>query len=90
MFKPYADSFEFSDASVVYPCESYERRNRNGYADYIYQTCLDYIDDENAQDFVTLVEEMSDLEEGYNPTDEEVYEWAYEFICVYEFERDMW
>ena len=90
MFKPYADSYEFSDAVVIFPSESYDRRTRNADAEFIYQTCVDYVDDGNAQDFVTLVEEMTDCYEGYNPTDDEVYDWALDFIELYEYDHDEW
>ena len=90
MFKPNTDSFEFENPTVVYPSESYERRMKDDDAEFIYQACVDYIDDGNAQDFVFIVEEMTDCYEGYNPTDDEVYEWADEYIELYDFDHDEW
>lgn len=88
MFKPYSDSFEFSDATVIFPSECYKRYQNSEHAEFIYQACAEYVDDENAQDFVFITEEMTDCLEGYNPTDDEVYEWADEYIEIYEFDHD--
>ena len=88
MFKPNADSFEFSNATILTPSDCYKRYQNDEHAEFIYQACVEYIDDENAQDFVFIVEEMTDCEEGYNPTDDEAYEWANEYIELYDFDHD--
>ena len=95
MFKPYADSLEFSDATVVYPSEFYRRHQSTDWIPFVADACKYYLEDENANDLVTIVEAMSNSEEGYNPTDEEVEAWAEELLEIVEDEdededEDVW
>lgn len=88
MFKPNTDSFEFSDATVVYPTDYYRRIRSTDWLAFTVHACEDYLEDGNANDYVTIVEAMSNSEEGYNPTDDEVCEWAEEFLEAVEDEDE--